>query len=124
MSNTINQDDIDKLQQLTETLESLNLAANRITQRRNELIRRTTRRGNHSSRKPRKKNEYKVGDLVQVKDNYKGRKDIKGIVTEVYPAQVFIAPINGTTGFRKFKENIKLLKETSDHEQRATKRGY
>ena len=31
MSETINRDDIDKIQQLTETLESLNLAINYIT---------------------------------------------------------------------------------------------
>ena len=124
MSETINQDDIDELHQLTETLESLNLAADRITRRRNELIRRNTRRGQASSRKPRKRNEYRVGDLVQVKDNYKGRKNIKGIITEVYPAQVFLAPIDGTTEFRKYKENIKLLKEANNHEQRTTKHGH
>ena len=109
MSKTINQDNIDELHQLTETLESLQLTVNKLTTRRNELIRRNTRRASTASKKPRKRNEFYVGDLVQVKDNYKGRKGIKGVITEVYIAQVLLAPIDGSTSFRKYKENIKLL---------------
>ena len=115
MSKPIDQEDIDKLHQLTETLQSLNLATAAVTRRRNELIRRNSNRNNKRSgkalRKQRRKNEFRVGDLVEVKDKYKGRQGIKGIVTEVYMAQVFLAPIDGTTGFRKYKENIKLLEE-------------
>ena len=121
MSKTINQNAIDKLYQLIETLESLNLAVDTITRRRNKLISRNTRRGSASLHKPRRKNRFKVGDLVQVKDNYRGRKGIKGIITKVHPAQVFLAPIDGITGFRKYKENVKLLKKPSNHEQQATK---
>ena len=124
MSETINWDDIGEIQQLAETLESLNLKINYVTQRRNELIKRNTCRGQTSSYKPRKRNEYKVGDLVQVKDNYKGRKNIKGIVTDAYLEQVFLELISGTCGFRKYKENIRLLKEADKHEQRTSKHRY
>ena len=59
-----------------------------------------------------------------MKDNYKGRKNIKEIVADAYLEQVFLEPINGTHSFRKYKENIRLLKEADEHKQRTNKHRY
>ena len=108
MSNTIDQADIDKLQELTQTLESLEITKKRLTERRNSIIVRASRRTKAETRKS--KRDIRVGDIVIVKDNYKGRQGIKGIVTEVYTTQLLLAPLDGSTSFRKYKENVRRIK--------------
>ena len=108
MNHVIEQEDLDELYEITQTLESLEITTKRLTARRDKILEKA-RDKSKDNEKPRKgRRDLRVGDLVQVLDNYKGRRGIKGLVTEVYTAQVLVAPIDGSVPFRKFKENVKL----------------
>ena len=106
-------EDTDEIRQITETLEHLEITSRRLRQRRNALIEQKERRRSARLQAARKasKRELKLGDLVEVKDNYKGRRGIRGRITEFHGAQIRIEPTDGSVGFRKYKENVKLIIE-------------
>ena len=106
-------EDTDEIRQITETLEHLEITSRRLRERRNTLIQQKERRRSARIQTARRasKRELKIGDLVEVKDNYKGRKGIKGRIAEFHGAQVRLEPIDGSAGFRKFKENVRLIIE-------------
>ena len=105
-------EDTDKIREITETLEQLEITASKLRERRDSLIERKEKRRSARIRASRAsvKRSFKLGDIVEVKDNYKGRQGIVGKIPSFHGGQVYIQPVNGSVGFRKYKENIKFFK--------------
>ena len=104
-------EDTDEIREITETLEQLEITVSKLKERRNSLIERKERRKSARIRasKANAKRGFKLGDIVEVQDNYKGRRGIVGKITSFHGGQVYVQPIDGSTGFRKYKENVKLF---------------
>lgn len=109
----------EEIDQLTNTIDNINITLGSLKTRRETLLaKRANRASNRVRRSSRARSsdtsqieyDYRVGDVVEVKDNYKGRKGIHGRITEIHGAQVRLEPLDGRAGFRKFKENIKLIR--------------
>ena len=105
-----------EINELTQTLSELNILTTTLTRRRQSLLNRSRRRNARIRRSIEEANalrnrSFAIGDLVEVLDNYKGRRGIRGRVTEIHGAQVRIQPIDGRPGFRKFKENVRHIAE-------------
>ena len=85
----------DEIDQLTQTIAELEITTNRLKQRQESLIkRRTSTRVKKRSAKAGQY-QYKVGNIVEVKDNYKGRRGIRGRVAELHGAQLRLEPLDG-----------------------------
>ena len=50
-----------------------------------------------------------IGDRVEVRNNYKGRRGIQGVVTRITPTQAYVEPDNGGEEFRCNKSNLRLI---------------
>ena len=111
MNRNKNDDERNEIQEITETLEQLQITIDRLNQRRDTLIQRNTKNKTTKTRTNNSKQDFKVGDLVEVKDNYKGRKGIRGRISSIHGTQVRLEPTDGRPGFRKYKENIQLIEE-------------
>lgn len=53
--------------------------------------------------------ELVIGDRVEVRNNYKGRRGIQGVVTGITPTQAYVEPDNGGETFRSHKSNLRLI---------------
>ena len=106
-------EEADKVEDLTKTLKQLEITVSRLKERRNILVQRRNKRtsGRDSTRRAGNKRELQIGDLVEVKDNYKGRKGVIGRTASLHGGQVRLETIDGSAGFRKFKENVRLIEE-------------
>ena len=109
----------DEIEQITNTIDNINITLGSLEARRETLlVKRAARRSNRVRRSASARgsetyqveHDFRIGDIVEVKDNYKGRRGIQGRITEIHGAQVRLVPLNGSAGFRKFKENIKLIR--------------
>jgi dsDNA-specific endonuclease/ATPase MutS2 len=57
----------------------------------------------------KKEKQLKIGDRVEVRNNYRGRRGTKGVITKITPSQAYIKPDNGNKTFRSYKQNLRRI---------------
>jgi len=111
--NNRNYIDNNEIDELTKELAALELQANNIQQRLQQIRERNENQTNNTENRTRR-NENKnrplsTGDSVIVTNKYKGRQGVTGTIVRLTSTQAIIQPTDGGEAFRKYKANLRRL---------------